>query len=289
LHLGSLVTAAASYLEARCRGGRWLLRIEDLDTPRVVPGGSDGILRTLDALGFSWDGKVWYQSQRLRHYDAALLSLQNGGFLYDCSCTRRERGAADDSGGYPGTCRNGARNAGPTALRFRADLPCIEPIVDSLQGEIAPARFAAGDPIVRRRDGLHAYQLAVVVDDAASGVSDIVRGADLLPSSYWQRALQSALQLPTVTYAHVPLVTEADGSKLSKSAHALTAPMAENTSAAPGTASATLHRVLTLLRQDPPGALSRAPVPLLWEWALAHWHPERLQGIERLEVGSHVD
>jgi glutamyl-Q tRNA(Asp) synthetase len=266
-----------------------LLRIEDLDTPRMVPGASDGILRALDSLGFSWDSEVWYQSRRLAHYDAALLKLGGSGFLYNCSCTRRDLGAADDSGGYPGSCRAGARKPGPTALRFRADLQAIDPVVDHLQGHIAPARFATGDPIVRRRDGLHAYQLAVVVDDAASGVNHVVRGADLLPSCRWQRALQSALQLPAVTYAHVPLVTEADGSKLSKSAHALAAPTAETGVTPSRTAAGTVHRVLTLLHQDPPSALIRASVPQLWEWAMAHWRPDRLHGVERLEVGGHVD
>ena len=254
-----------------------------------MPGGSDSILRTLEALGFAWDGAILYQSRRLEYYDAALQKLRAAGLVYECSCTRRDLGATDDSGGYPGTCRQGPTRPGPTALRFRADLAPMDPIVDALQGPIAPERLAQGDPIVRRRDGLHAYQLAVVVDDAASGVTDVVRGADLLPSCRWQRALQSALQLPAVTYAHVPLVTEAGGGKLSKSAHAFAAPMPKAGGRSSDTAASTLHRVLTLLRQNPPGALSTEPVGLQWDWAMANWRPDRLHGLERLEVTERED
>jgi len=280
LHLGSLATAAASILEARTRGGRWLLRIEDLDTARVVPGASDGILRTLEALGFHWDEAVWYQSRRLEHYEAALGQLRQRGFLYECSCSRRDLGASDDRGGYPGTCRAGAAKPGPTALRFRADLQTFGPLVDELQGSLGAGISAGGDPVVRRRDGLHAYQLAVVVDDAASRVSHVVRGTDLLPSCRWQRALQTALHLPPVAYAHVPLLTEADGAKLSKSAHSIAAPLRVD--------GAVLYRVLTLLRQTPPAELSRASVAQSWEWALAHWQPGRLRGVAQLAVSAHL-
>jgi glutamyl-Q tRNA(Asp) synthetase len=281
LHLGSLATAAASFLEARTRNGRWLLRIEDLDAPRVVPGASDAILRTLEALGFQWDDTVWYQSQRLAQYEAALDQLRRRGFLYACSCTRRDRGASDDQGGYPGTCRAGATKPGPTALRFRADLQSIQPLIDGLQGPIGRDLSAAGDPVVRRRDGLHAYQLAVVVDDAAAHVSHVVRGTDLLPSCRWQRALQTALDLPPVAYAHVPLLTEASGAKLSKSAHAIAVPHRAD--------AGVLYRVLTLLRQTPPPELSRAPVAQSWAWAQAHWQPGRLQGVAQLAVSAHLD
>jgi len=246
-----------------------------------VPGSADAMLKTLEALGFSWDGPIWYQSQRLEHYEAALASLRERGFLYECSCTRRDLGAADDSGGYPGTCRAGATKPGATALRFRADLQSCAPIIDELQGPVSAKICAGGDPVVRRRDGLHAYQLAVVVDDAASGVERVVRGADLLPSCRWQRSLQVALGLPEVAYLHVPVLTEPDGGKLAKSARSLAVP--------PVGDAGLLHRVLTLLHQQPPAELSRGTVGTVWEWAQAHWRPARLRGITALVVEPRLD
>ena len=247
----------------------------------MLPGAADTMLQTLDALGFHWDGPVWRQSQRLAHYEAALRQLCSSGFLYECSCTRRDLGAADDSGGYPGTCRAGPLKPGPMALRFRADLQAIDPIIDTLQGPLDAQASAGGDPVVRRRDGLPAYQLAVVVDDAASAVSDVVRGADLLPSCRWQRTLQQALALPAVRYTHMPLLTEADGSKLSKSAHSNAVPLQAD--------ARVLYRVLTLLRQQPPPELSKASVRSVWEWAQAHWQPGRLRGVATLAVEAHLD
>ncbi len=217
LHLGSLATAAASFLDARHRGAKWLLRIEDLDTARALPQVADSILRLLDSLGFSWDGPVVYQSQRLDLYQQALAELAARGLVYECSCTRSDRGSTTDTGGYPGTCRLGARRPGPTATRFRADLSPVGPYVDRLHGLIDFDAATLGDPMVRRRDGCFAYQLAVVVDDAAQGITDVVRGDDLLPSTYWQRSLLRALGHPEPRYAHLPLVCEPDGAKLSKS------------------------------------------------------------------------
>ncbi len=247
----------------------------------MVPGAADTMLQTLDALGFCWDGPVWYQSQRLAYYEAALAQLRERGFLYECSCTRRDLGAADDSGGYPGTCRAGPGKRGPAALRFRADLQPTTSIVDELQGPLGPRVSAAGDPVVRRRDGLYAYQLAVVVDDAASGVDRVVRGADLLPSCSWQRALQLGLGLPPVAYLHIPLLTEPDGSKLAKSARSIAIPAQADAAA--------LYTVLTLLRQEPPTELSRASVRAVWQWAQAHWQPARLRGLATLAVEARLD
>jgi len=276
LHLGSLTTAAASFLDARHGGGRWLLRIEDLDAPRVVPGAAEAIVRTLEHLGFTWEGPVIHQSQRLALYQQALDDLGRRGLLYACSCSRRDRGGTDDTGGYAGTCRQGPTRSGPVATRFRADLNPVPDFADRLLGRCGPERAAAGDPILRRRDGLYAYQLAVVVDDAEQQVTDIVRGADLLPSTYWQRSLQMALRLPQQRYAHLPLVCEADGSKLSKSAHAVNGAIAG--------ASALLWRVLSLLRQAPPPELRQAPPLELWSWAIRHWRLESLQGLARLDA-----
>jgi len=276
LHLGSLTTAAASFLDARHCGGRWLLRIEDLDAPRVVPGAADGIARTLENLGFSWDGPVIHQAQRLALYQQALDELGRQGQTYSCSCSRRDRGGSDDTGGYGGTCRQGPTRPGPVATRFRADLNPVPDFADRLQGPCGPGQAAAGDPILRRRDGLYAYQLAVVVDDAEQQVTDIVRGADLLPSTGWQRSLQRALRLPAQRYAHLPLVCEANGSKLSKSAHAV--------SGATAGASGLLWRVLSMLRQGPPPELRGAGTAELWRWAIPHWRLEPLRGLARIDA-----
>ena len=274
LHLGSLSTAAASFLDARHDGSRWLLRMEDLDTARAVPGAADAILHTLEALGFAWDGPVTYQSQRLDLYRDAISRLTASALAYACSCTRRDIGATDDTGGYAGTCRMGPGKPGPTATRFRADLKPVGPFIDRLQGPVDIDASALGDPIIRRRHGLYAYQLAVVVDDADQGVTDVVRGSDLLPCTCWQRSLQRALGYPEPRYAHLPLVCEPDGSKLSKSGRSV--------EALPGTATAQLWRVLSLLRQSPPPELERAPVPELWAWAIGHWRLGALRGIASL-------
>ena len=274
LHLGSLATATASFLDARHDGGRWLLRMEDLDRGREVPGAADGILRDLESLGFWWDGPVIYQSQRLPLYQEAVAVLKARGLAYPCSCTRRDFGATEDAGGYPGTCRAGAQRPGATAMRFRADLSPVGPFVDRLQGPLDVDPSALGDPIIRRRDGIYAYQLAVVVDDANQGVTDVVRGSDLLPSSCWQRSLQRALGLPEPRYAHLPLVCEPDGAKLSKSARTV--------GLQGGSGTERLWRVLALLRQSPPPALTQAALPELWAWAISHWRPGALCGVASL-------
>ena len=294
LHLGSLTTAVASFLDARQAGGRWLLRIEDLDQPRIVAGAADLIQRTLESLGLMWDGPVVYQSRRQSLYLDALSVLTRQGLLYPCSCTRRDRGATDDAGGYPGTCRPKPMPAAianqdqtqPTAIRFRADLcPPPGPLEDRLFDRHDPRcadATASGDPIVRRKDGLYAYQLAVVVDDAEQGVTDVVRGADLWPSLLWQRSLQRALGVPPILrYAHLPLVCEADGAKLSKSKR-LIAAEAPGPSREP--ASELLWRVLTLLRQSPPSALNGAPIAEVSAWAIANWRLHTLRGVTSLRA-----
>ncbi|MDE2252489.1 MAG: tRNA glutamyl-Q(34) synthetase GluQRS [Gammaproteobacteria bacterium] len=276
LHLGSLTTAIASYLDARHAGGRWLLRIEDLDSARVVPGAADAMLRTLETLGLGWDGPIVRQSRRLPLYREAVASLEAAGLAYPCSCTRRDIGATDDAGGYPGTCRAGPTKPGPFAMRFRADRCPVAPFIDRVQGPVDIDASALGDPIIRRRDGLYAYQLAVVVDDAAQGISDVVRGADLLPSACWQRSLQRALALPEPAYAHLPLVCERDGRKLGKSRHSVAAQA--------DSASGQVWRVLTLLRQGPPVELAAAPLPELWSWAIAHWRLGALRAVASLSA-----
>ena len=218
LHMGSLIAAAASWLDARAAGGRWLVRIEDLDRARCMPGAADAILRTLERLGLQWDGEVLYQSRRLERYRAAFAELAS--HTYWCGCTRREIAdsslglAADGAHIYPGTCR--ASTARKRALRVRTTM---EPIafVDRVQGRCEQVlERDIGDFVLYRADGLFAYQLAVVVDDAAQGITDVVRGADLLDSTPRQIYLQRLLGLPTPRYLHVPVALDAAGEKLSK-------------------------------------------------------------------------
>jgi glutamyl-Q tRNA(Asp) synthetase len=255
------LAAVGSFLDARSHGGRWLVRMEDLDRARVVPGSADEILRALEAFGLLWDGEVEYQSRRAHLYADALESLRARGFTFECSCSRREL-ATEDSG-YPGTCRDGPHRSGDTATRFRVDETETLVFDDRFQGPIALAMGNLGDVIVRRRDGVFAYQLAVVVDDALQGITDVVRGADLLESTGWQIALQRVLRLRTPRYAHLPLLLERTGEKLAKSRRtaALDA----------GRAGAELRNVLLLLGLSPPAALAGATPPTLLGWAAGRW------------------
>ncbi|MEY6433431.1 tRNA glutamyl-Q(34) synthetase GluQRS [Thioalkalicoccus limnaeus] len=222
LHLGSLVAALGSFLDARSRGGEWLVRIEDLDPLRTVSGVADAILSALDACGLHWDGSVHYQSQRTAAYAAALDRLIEQGLAYPCACSRKEiaaHGLAGIEGPvYPGTCRAGLP-PGRTARAWRVGTDNDEvAFVDRVQGHRAQRiATAVGDFVVRRADGVHAYQLAVVVDDAWQGITDIVRGADLIASTPRQIHLQHLLGAPSPRYAHLPLVLDATGRKLSKS------------------------------------------------------------------------
>ncbi|MDE2050353.1 MAG: tRNA glutamyl-Q(34) synthetase GluQRS [Gammaproteobacteria bacterium] len=264
MHLGSLLAAVGSFLDARSRGGRWLVRMEDLDRARAVPGSDSEILRTLEAFGLPWDGEVEYQSRRTHLYAQALESLRTAGHAFECSCSRRE--LSTEESGYPGTCREGPRRHGDTATRFRVDETQTVEFDDRFQGPIALAMGKLGDVIVRRRDGAFAYQLAVVVDDALQGITDVVRGADLLESTGWQIALQRALSLRTPRYAHLPLLLECTGGKLSKSRR--------STALDAGRAGAQMLQVLRLLSLSPPQELAGATPPTLLEWATGRWREQ---------------
>jgi len=270
LHLGSLLAAVGSYLDARTNGARWLVRIEDLDTPRVIPGCADDMLRTLEAFGFEWNGEVLFQSTRRDAYLDAIAALERENRIFACSCSRKDLAGADDEAqGYPGTCRNGPTKPGPTSLRFRVRERSIhfdDLYLGSQQFDLA----RCGDVVVQRRDGIASYQLAVVVDDAYQGVTRVVRGADLLTSTPWQVELLEALVLPTPIYGHLPLLTEPDGAKLSKSRRA--APID------PSTASRAITSTLTHLSQTPPPELAHSSIKDVWNWAVAHWRPQALAG-----------
>ncbi|MCB1887953.1 MAG: tRNA glutamyl-Q(34) synthetase GluQRS [Rhodocyclaceae bacterium] len=269
LHFGSLLAAVGSYLEARVRQGRWLLRIEDVDRPRTVAGAEHAILATLERFGFEWDGPVWRQSARDAVYGEALERLRRDGRVFDCGCTRRE--IADSAVGrdgaprYPGTCRNGLPpGRAARTVRLRTEPGAVLCFEDRVLGRICEDVFSdVGDFILRRADGLFAYQLAVVVDDAASGVTDVVRGADLVDSTCRQLWLQRCLGLPAPSYAHLPVGTNAAGTKLSKQTFA--PPLDDDR---PGPA---LHAALAFLGQAPPAELAGWPPATIWAWAAANW------------------
>ncbi len=266
LHFGSLVAALASWLDARAAGGRWLLRMEDLDKPREQPGAAGTILRQLESFGLSWDGPVVCQSTRGDLYRAALDRLERAGMTYWCGCSRSEVAdsalAIDGAKIYPGTCRNGlAQGKSRRALRVRSAAESIA-FSDRLQGAIEQSvEREVGDFVLLRADGLYAYQLAVVVDDADQGVTDVVRGADLLDSTARQVHLQRVLGLPTPRYLHVPAAVNAQGEKLSKQTDA--------PQAGPGD----LGRALAFLGLRPPPDLAAGE---LLAWARGRWDVERL-------------
>jgi len=266
LHFGSLVAALASWLDARAAGGRWQLRMEDLDRLRERPGATATILRQLEAAGLEWDGPVSYQSTRAACYERALEQLRSAGLTYPCGCTRREIAdsalAIDGARIYPGTCRSGlAPGRRARALRLRAPEATVR-FDDRLQGEIAQSvALEVGDFILRRADGAYAYQLAVVVDDAEQGVTDVVRGADLLDSTPRQIVLQRLLGLPTPRYLHVPVAVNAAGEKLAKQDGAATASAGD------------LRRALSFLGHEPPDGM---PARELLAWARGRWDAARI-------------
>lgn len=262
LHFGSLIAALGSWLHARAQGGQWLLRIEDLDPPREMPGAADSILRTLEAYQLTWDGPVVYQSQRLARYAEVLQQLQQQGHCYACDCTRAQIQAA--GGFYPGTCRERQLPLTGHAIRLRQQAP-VTGFTDLHLGDVrVEGPLASEDFILRRRDGLFAYNLAVVIDDADSGISEVVRGADLVEPTVRQIALYRLLQQPVPAWLHLPLALQADGRKWSKQNHAPALPMG-------AAITPTLWQALTFLGQQPPAALRDDTPSALLDWALAHW------------------
>jgi glutamyl-Q tRNA(Asp) synthetase len=274
LHFGSLVAALASYCDARAASGQWLVRMEDVDEPRCRAAAAAGILATLERYGFEWDGPVVRQSDRTLLYEAALARLTAEHVAYPCACTRRELEAvpARPSGErvYPGTCRDGipAAHAGrrQRAWRVRTGDAVIAFVDRAQHAQQQDLALDVGDFVVRRADGLFAYQLAVVVDDAAQGISCVVRGADLLSSTARQIMLQRLLGLPTPTYLHVPVALNPVGEKLSKQTHARPLPDAPMPA---------LLAAWRFLDQEAPDVALANPREF-WAWAAHTWRVARV-------------
>jgi glutamyl-Q tRNA(Asp) synthetase len=258
LHFGSLVSALGSFLEARTAGGKWLLRIEDIDPPREIAGSAKRIIEDLHKLGMSADGPILFQSNRQEAYQAAVSRLVDADLAYPCGCSRKDIPA---SGIYPGTCKNGlAEGKTPRAIRFRVPETKVE-FTDRLQGRICESLSrSCGDFIIQRADGLIAYQLAVVIDDHHQAVTQVVRGADLLGSTNRQICLQKALSLNTPEYMHLPVVLSKDGKKLSKRSQA--DPLTQREPVV------SIYKALHFLGQTPPQGLT---LEQLWEWSFKHW------------------
>ena len=265
LHLGSLLAALGSWLDARAAGGCWLLRIEDIDPPRAVRGAARAQLQTLRRFGLLPDADPWRQSARAAAYAVALRQLAAAGHAYPCACTRADLEA--HGGIHPPRCVRPARADGAHAWRLRVPRGVIA-FADRLQGpRQQDVRAEVGDFVLRRADGLWAYQLAVVVDDAAQGVSDVVRGADLLDSTPRQILLQRLLMLPTPRYLHLPVVVDTAGLKLSK---------ARGSAALPSDALDALRQALTLLGQRESAARPAHSTTHLLEHALTHYRADLL-------------
>lgn len=274
LHFGSLVAAVASYCEAKAHSGKWLVRMEDVDTSREMPGAADDILHTLEAYGFEWNDKVNYQSKRDEAYNAAFARLQAQQLVYACTCSRKEIADSALKIGiegviYPKTCYQNSNLEAPLAPNIHAahrvvtknKLICF---TDEIQGEVKQnLATQIGDFILKRVDGLFAYQLAVVVDDAEQGVTHVVRGADLLNSTPRQIYLQQLLGLPTPNYAHVPVATNSNGEKLSK--QTLAEPISMRL------AGHNLFDALCFFGQNPSAEMQNATLDEMWRWTFANW------------------
>ena len=267
LHFGSLLAAVASYLQAKSHSGLWLLRVEDIDPPRQQDGAIEEILTALERYGFEWDGPVTYQSESVERHLQVVCELRAAGFAYPCSCSRRDLATAEQGplgAIYPGTCRNGCEGD-EHAVRVRTDDTPVR-FVDELQGtQSQELESESGDFVILRRDGLIAYHLAVVVDDFDQGITEIVRGIDLLDSTPRQIHLQRLLDYRTPAYLHIPVAENDQGQKLSKLTGAPALPL--------DSASQILIAALDALGQQPPRELAECPLDDIWSWSIKHWQP----------------
>ena len=267
LHPGTLLAAVGSYLQARSQNGEWLMRIEDVDTTRRIAGAADALLRALEGFGFEWQGEVVYQSQRTDLYESALEIRSNKDLIYPCTCSRKQ--LADEGPVYGGHCRQHRLPlVEEHALRLRIEDPLIS-FDDQVIGHYQQALASeCGDFVIKRKDGLFAYQLAVVVDDAEQGVTEVVRGVDLLDSTPRQIYLQQQLGYAQPNYLHLPLLIDEEGHKLGKSTGAATLELSQPV--------LQLHLTLELLGQKPPAELARDSLSQLWLWAIEHWNIESI-------------
>ena len=267
LHFGSLLAAVASYVQAKSRSGWWLLRVEDIDPPRQQEGAIEEILTALERYGFEWDGPVTYQSENAARHHQVVAELRAAGLAYPCSCSRRDLATAKQGplgAIYPGTCRTGCQGD-ECAVRVRTYDAPIE-FVDVLQGtQCQRLESESGDFVIRRRDGLIAYHLAVVVDDFDQGISEIIRGIDLLDSTPRQIHLQRLLDYRTPAYLHIPVAENAEGQKLSKLTGAPAIPL--------DNINRTLVIALEALGQRPPPELAVSSLDDIWIWSIKHWQP----------------
>lgn len=272
LHFGSLIAAVGSYVQAKSQSGEWLVRMEDIDPPREAPGAADDILRTLEAYHLNWDGKVLYQSQRHDAYEEALSLLGENGHTFPCGCTRKLIATTNRNTGldiYPGTCRNGlAPGVKARSTRVKVASESVN-FLDRLQGaQEIQLDSDVGDFVVKRADGLFAYHLAVVVDDTFQGISEIVRGTDLLDSTPHHLYLQRLLNYQTPDYVHLPVAVNAQGEKLSKQTHA--------NAVDPTKSGQMLEKALIFLGHKPdPDVINAEPETLL-NWAIDNWNLERI-------------
>jgi glutamyl-Q tRNA(Asp) synthetase len=276
LHFGSLVAAVASYLQALANDGEWLIRIEDIDPPREIAGATDTILRALDAHGFEYPAPL-YQSTRLETYAEVIDKLLESGLAYRCSCSRKTIQATANTGRagviYPGTCRQGSTDSTHQAVSVRirtTNKPTS--FTDALQGtQICHLEAEIGDFLIRRGDGLIAYQLAVVIDDYDQGITEVVRGTDLLDSTFMQIWLQQQLDLPTPLYMHIPVAIGQDSKKLSKQTHAV--------EINPRKAINNIYHTFVFLGLNPDNNLCRATLDELWSWGRQNWRPQVLANL----------
>lgn len=282
LHFGSMVAAIGSFCDARASEGSWHVRIDDIDTPRVVRGVADHILRTLEAFKLEWDGRPVYESRNRDAYHSALHVLREAGRVFACACSRREISDAGIAGlegpVYPGTCRDGPRPGRPVrSLRLRVEEGSTTSFTDELQGKISQELAAeVGDFVVYRSDGIFAYHLACVVGDAHQNITHVVRGADLIDSTPRQIYLQRLLNLPTPSYLHLPVATNSRGEKLSKQTRA--------TPVDPASAGQTISTVLGFLGQQPPAELANWSASEAIEWAINNWRRENLLTAAAIEL-----
>ena len=266
LHFGSLIAALGSYLQAKSQQGKWIVRIEDLDPPREMQGAADDILRTLEAFGFMWDGNIIYQSLRLDAYQAQIETWLAQGNAYYCQCSRKD--IKQTGGYYPGTCRTLNQRHSNGAVRLQVDTP-ITHFDDRLHGHIElPFALAREDFIIHRRDGLFAYNLAVVLDDIEQGITEVVRGADLIEPTGRQIGLYRQLRHPEVSYLHLPLAITDNGNKLSKQNHA---PAIDKHNPRPA-----LMAALRFLGFSPPTELVTESVEQILQWGITHWQLKQL-------------